>query len=160
MHRSLRHTLFAGAAIALLTAGGAAAQGLRDPIETGSDRFEACSVSANVAEHVDMTQEERVARLRCRNYLSGFAQASIVSRTESGMTSPFSPTGEELFCYELPDAMTWHEMEHLVVAYGGENADALSMYASDFLVEVFVANYPCPNGAAPDEEHDMDGDTE
>jgi len=160
MNRSLRQAFVAGAAAALLIAGGAAAQGIHDPIQTGNDLYDACSASAAATTDQDLTRDERTARQRCRNYLAGFVQASVVTRTDTGMTSPFSPSGEELFCYELPDQMSWDEMEQLVVTYGEANPDALNMYASDYLVEVFVANYPCPDTATPDTEPDMDGDGE
>ena len=144
----LRSTLLGFATLLLMT-GGVLAQGAHDPIQTGDDLYGACGVSAAIAEHEDPNSFERAQRQRCRNYLAGFVQASVATRTETNLISPYSPTGEELFCYRLPDEMSWAEMEQLVVAHGDANPDALTMYAADFLVEVLVANYPCEDPAAP-----------
>jgi len=147
----LRTTLLGFATILILT-GGAFAQGIHEPIETGADLYGACSASVAIAAHEDPDPRARAQRQRCRNYLSGFVQASVVTRTDTNLISPYSPTGEELLCYRLPDEMSWAEMEQLVVAHGATNPDALTMYAADFLVEVFVANYPCEDPAMPDEQ--------
>lgn len=142
-------TSFLGLAAALLMSGGAFAQSAHDPIQTGADLHEACSVSAAVAEHEDPSSFERAQRQRCRNYLSGFVQASVATRSDTNLISPYSPTGEELFCYHLPDEMSWAELEQLVVAYGNDTPDALNMYAADFMLEVFVAHFPCTDPASP-----------
>jgi hypothetical protein len=148
MFRLISTGLFAAA---LLT-GAAYAQGVHDPIQTGSELHLACGISLQMSAGDEGTRASRTERQRCRNYLSGFVQASAMSRNGSGMTSPYSPTGEDLFCYQVPDEMSWEEMELLVVTYGDANPDALDMYAADFLVEIFVANSPCEEPDMPVED--------
>ena len=148
MFRLVSTGLFAAA----LFIGAAHAQGVHDPIDPGGELHLACGVSLQMSAGDEGTRATRVERQRCRNYLSGFVQASIATRFSDGITSPYSPTGEELFCYQLPHEMSWDEMEQLVVTYGDDNPDAFDMYAADFLLEVFVATYPCEEPPAPAEE--------
>lgn len=138
------HRIFFTWLVFLLLGGGLAqAQGIRATIEMASDLHAACAMGLMESADEAEGRAIRVQRLRCRNYLSGFVSATAVSRTGGGMTSPYSPTGEALFCYQLPVEMSWDEMEQLVVDYGNETPDALNMYAADFLVEVFASHYPC-----------------
>jgi len=114
------------------------------PIQTGSDLYNACAASSS--ETADAST--RAAQQRCRNYLAGFVQASVITRTPTGMESPYAPRSGEALCYWLPDEMTWSEVEVLVIDHGQENPEALDMYAADFLVEVFVASFPCEDASA------------
>lgn len=130
--------------VALLLPTGAMAQGvLHSPIESAEDLLDACSISVEISTEETVGGSARAHRARCRNYLSGFLQASVVSQQQTGMTSPYSPQGEELFCYRLPDELSFSEMEGLIVHYAEANPDSLNMYAADYLVEVFAATYPC-----------------
>ncbi len=137
----LRIMLFTAA---LLLPAGALAQGvLHSPIESAEDLLDACSISLEIETAETARGSARAHRARCRNYLSGFLQASVVSQQPTGMTSPYSPQGEVMFCYRLPDELSFTEMETLIVDYADANPDSLNMYAADYLVEVFAATYPC-----------------
>ena len=129
-----------GLAVLLVCGSAMAASG---PIETGADLHLACNASLQMTAGQDGTPAVRAERHRCRNFLSGFVQASAATRFGNDMSGSFSPTGEDYLCYQLPQEMSWGEMEQLVVAHGDANPDALTMYAADFLVEVFATNYPC-----------------
>jgi len=119
------------------------AQAANEPVEMGRDLYQACSTSAaqNPGSEIDATV--RSARARCRNYLAGFVQASVITRTPSGMISPYSPPSGEHLCYNLPDELNWSEIEELVILFGDSTPDALDKFAADFLVEVFAAEFPC-----------------
>ncbi len=131
-------------AFALFLPTTASAQGvLHSPIESAEDLLDACSISLEIDAEEAARGAARAHRARCRNYLSGFLQASVVAQEPTGMTSPYSPQGEALFCYRLPDELSFTEMETLIVDYAEANPDSLNMYAADYLVEVFAATYPC-----------------
>lgn len=112
-------------------------------IQTAGDLVDACSIGIELSAADENARSARAHRARCRNYLSGFIQASVYAQEGTGMTSPYSPSGEALYCYALPDELSFDEMESLVTAYATNHPDSLDQPAANYLVEVFSATYPC-----------------